>query len=232
MSTPDKSARGRAYAVGDRVRVRRGVTDPEYPDLPLGGWAGAVVEIDARSPPSPTYLVRWGRETLRLVHPIYERRAERDGFEFGSMWLGANDLEPDDGSPVTVEPPTNIVTRPLSMADQDDRIRAVLGRTGDEPVPDVNPTTLRTYYEHLSRHLRVPVEAKWEPEYGPRGPVPILGLSEPDEDLWADGTCGLLCRAKLKGEVIEVSLADCEAKKGNPARQLLADYGYWFGNFR
>jgi hypothetical protein len=212
------------------VRVRKGVADPEYPDLPLGGWAGAVIEIDARSPP-PTYLVRWSRETLRLVHPIYERRAERDGFEFGSMWLGADDLEPDDGGPLAVEPPTNIVTKPLSMADQDDRIRAVFGLTGDDLVPDVNPTTLRTYFEYLSRHLRVPVEAKYDPEHGPRGPVTVLGLSEPDEDVWADGTCGLLCRAKLKDEVIEVVLADCRANAGGPARQLLADYGYWFGNF-
>ena len=43
--------------------------------------------------------------------------------------------------------------------------------------------------------------------------------------------CGLLCRAKHSGEVIEVSLADCRAKAGGPARQLLDDYGYWFGNF-
>jgi hypothetical protein len=190
-----------------------------------------VVEVDARSLP-PTVLVRWSRETLRLVHPIYERRAERDGFEFGSMWLGADDLEPDDGSPVAVEPPTNIVTRPLSPTDQDDRLRAVFGLTGDDLVPDMNPTTLRTYYEYLSRHLRVPIEAKYDPEDGPGGPVTVLGLSEPDDDdVWADGTCGLLCRAKLKGEVIEISLADCEAKKGSHGRQLLADYGYWFGNF-
>ena len=27
-------------------------------------------------------------------------------------------------------------------------------------------------------------------------------------------------------------LADCRAKKGSPSRQLLADYGYWVGNFR
>ena len=33
------------FKVGDRVRVRRGVADVEYPDLPLGGWAGTVAEI-------------------------------------------------------------------------------------------------------------------------------------------------------------------------------------------
>jgi hypothetical protein len=230
VSTPDKFAPVPGYAAGDRVRVRRGVTDPEYPDLPLGGWAGTVVEVDARSSPT-TYRVRWSRETLRHVHPIYERRAERDGFEFGSMWLGNDDLEPDGGGSVSVEPPTSIITKPLSLTDQDDRIRAVFGLTSDDLVPDVSPTTLRAYHEHLLRHLPVPVEARYDPEHGPGGPVTVLGLSGPDEDVWADGTCGLLCRAKLKGEVLEVPLADCRVKAGGPARQLLADYGYWFGNF-
>jgi hypothetical protein len=230
MSTPDSSATGRNYAAGDRVRVRRGVTDPDFPDLPIGGWAGTVAEVDARSPP-PTYLVRWGRETLLAVHPIHRKRAERDGFEIGEMWLGADDLEPDDGNTVSVELPTNVVSKPLSMADQDDRIRGVFGLTSDDTPPDVGEETLRAYHEYLSRHLRFPVEASWNPPAGPVRRVTVIGLSDPDEDTWADGMCGLLCRAKLQGEVIEVSLADCEANRGSPSQQLLADYGYWFGNF-
>lgn len=230
MSKPDTSAAGRNYAVGDRVRVRRGVTDPDFPDLPIGGWAGTVAEVDTRSSP-PTYLVRWSRETLLAVHPVHRKRAERDGFEIEEMWLGADDLEPDDGSPVSVEQPTNIVTKPLSMSDQDDRIRAVFGLTSDDLLPDVGEETLRAYHEYLSCHLRFPVEASWNPPSGPARRVTVIGLSDPDEEIWADGMCGLLCRANHNGEVIEVSLADCEGKAGGPARQLLADYGYWFGNF-
>ena len=33
------------FKVGDRVRVKPGVTDVDYPDMPLGGWAGTVVEV-------------------------------------------------------------------------------------------------------------------------------------------------------------------------------------------
>ena len=32
------------FAVGSRVRVRRGTIDPDYPDIPLGGWTGTVLE--------------------------------------------------------------------------------------------------------------------------------------------------------------------------------------------
>jgi hypothetical protein len=229
VSQSDHPTAGRGFTVGDRVRVRPGVADPDFPDLPLGGWAGTVAEVDDRSP--PTYRVRWGRETLLAVHPVHRKRAERDGFEIGEMWLGAGDLEPDDGAKVAVEQPTNITTKPLSMADQDDRIRSVFGLTSDDPLPDVGEGTLRAFHGYLSHHLRFPIEARWEPESGPAQPVTILRLSDPDADLWADGMCGLLCQAKLKGEGIEIALADCEAKAGSPGRQPLADYGYWFGNF-
>ena len=30
------------FSVGDRVRVKTGVPDPDFPDIPLGGWAGTI----------------------------------------------------------------------------------------------------------------------------------------------------------------------------------------------
>jgi hypothetical protein len=30
------------FVVADSVRVKSGVTDPDYPDIPLGGWRGTV----------------------------------------------------------------------------------------------------------------------------------------------------------------------------------------------
>ena len=34
------------FSVGDAVRVRFGVTDPDFPDIPFGGWAGAITEVE------------------------------------------------------------------------------------------------------------------------------------------------------------------------------------------
>jgi hypothetical protein len=85
---------------------------------------------------------------------------------------------------------------------------------------------------HLAAHLKVPFEAKWEPEYGPRQTIKITGMGEFDDESWADEMSGLLCEARVEGRLIEVPLAECEAKKGNPNRQLLQDYSYWFWNNR
>jgi len=63
------------FRVGDRVRVRHGVTDFDYPDMPLGGWAGRVTRVEE----DHLVTVHWSPETLKAVHPVYKRRCERDG---------------------------------------------------------------------------------------------------------------------------------------------------------
>jgi len=42
--TENKSGSPR-FKVGDKVRVKSGVSDPDFPDMPLGGWSGTVTEI-------------------------------------------------------------------------------------------------------------------------------------------------------------------------------------------
>ena len=124
---------------GDKVRVKAGIRDPDFPDIPLGGWAGTVKEVE-QAEGQITYLIAWDRATLRGMHPIYRKRCERDGLELESMWLGEEDIEADDGTPVPIEQPTTIVTTPsLSEKDQDDRVRMALGLTHDDPLPEVKP---------------------------------------------------------------------------------------------
>src|SRR5436853_614499 len=37
------------FAVGALVRVRAGTVVPDFADIPLGGWAGTISEVDTRS---------------------------------------------------------------------------------------------------------------------------------------------------------------------------------------
>src|SRR6516225_10600474 len=112
MSKKEKKPRTPArFGKGAQVRVKPGTTVPDFPDIPLGGWAGTIRDVDQRSAP-PTYLVEWNRHTLDNMHPVYRKRCERDGLELESMWLGEDDIEPDTGKPTVIEQPTSIVTRP------------------------------------------------------------------------------------------------------------------------
>ena len=217
------------FAVGTQVRVKPGITDPDFSDIPLGGWAGTIREVDQRSDP-PTYLIEWNQHTLKHMHPLYHKRCERDGLEVESMWLGEDDIQQDTGEPAVIEQPSEIRTRPLKEKDQDDRVRMALGLTSDDPLTDVEEETLLAYHRYLRAHLSFPLEAKWEPEYGPTSTIKITGLADPEEA--CDEMYGLLCEARVEGRLVEVPLAECEAKKGNPNRQLLKDYSYWFWNHR
>ena len=93
------------FESGTKVRVKHGVRVPDFPDIPLGGWAGMVKEVE-QAEGQTTYLIVWDRTTLRGMHPVYRKRCERDGLELDSMWLGEEDLEADDGTRVPIEQPT------------------------------------------------------------------------------------------------------------------------------
>lgn len=221
------------FAVGDAVRVRPGVTDPDFPDIPLGGWAGRITEVEEGDP--PLYLIRWSQGTLKHMHPVYRNRCERDGLDHEEMRLGGDELEPDAGGPVILEQPTKIITPPLSMKDQDDRIRAIFGLTRDELLPDVGEDSLRKYYSYLAAKLRFPVEATWAREAGlgeVTEKVSILALGGFEDDPWIDDTYGILCKARMKGGEGELPLAEMEKVKGKPNKQLIEDYAYWFWNNR
>jgi hypothetical protein len=186
------------FHVGDRVRVKYGIADPDFPDVPLGGWAGTITEVD-QSGRFPMYLIEWNQSTLDNMHPVFRKRCERDGLEETSSWQGEEDIEADVGDPVPMEQPTNIVTRPLCQNDQDDRIRAIFGLTSDDPLPDSSEETLLTYHAHLSARLSFPFRAVYWRETGPfrsrKYTVSVTGLVDLD-DYEPQAGYGLLCKVQ------------------------------------
>ena len=219
------------FTVGNAVRVKPGVTDPDFPDIPFGGWAGTISEVEDGDP--RTYLIALNEQTLKNIHPIYHKRCERDGLEADQAWMLEEDLEPDDGEPVQIEQPTSIVTKPLSMDDQDDRVKAIRGLTSDDPLPEADDESLVAYYKYLAANLSFPFEAKYSFETGPfeskTFSITILGLLNPDD--FPGDDYGLFCQARRDGERIELPLAEVEVGKGNPNRRLVEDYSYWFVNW-
>jgi len=235
MPRPKKTIDAARLPIGAKVRVKSGVRDPDFPDIPLGGWAGTIQEVE-RAKGEVTYLIAWDRTTLRGMHPIYKKRCERDGLEPESMWLGDEDLEPGDGARVPIEEPTQIVTPPLSETDQDDRVRMALGLTHDDPLPDVTYETLLAYHRYLAAHLMFPIYANFWEESGPfsskKVTATITGLADPQEGGIDEGY-GLIGLGRTpKGEEFEYPLDDIEVGKKDPNRRLLDDYSYWFHNWR
>jgi len=79
------------FAVRGKVRVKRGVKDVDYPDMPLGGWTGTICKTHQNH----MYTVRWTQDTLDAIHPVFEKRCEQDSTDFeGSMRRMASSAKP------------------------------------------------------------------------------------------------------------------------------------------
>ncbi len=234
MNPSDKKSGSPRFQVGDKVRVKYGVIDPDFPDMPLGGWTGTVTEI-SKHEDQTNCVFELDERTLTSIHPIYKQRCEIDGLDYGFMGLSQEEIEPDDGKAVPIEQPTAIVPRPLSPNDQDDRVRMALGLTHDDPLPDVSLETLMTYYRYLAANLKFPFDAYYgEEEVGPfshkRATMALSGLLDPMREGLGEED-GLLCKGRGRGHEIEVPLAEIEVGKKNPNFKLISDYAYWFHNW-
>jgi len=221
-----KQAPSARFRTGDNVRVRHGVMDNDYPDMPIGGWAGTVLETHDGN----THVVRWSEKTLASIHSVFRSRCKNDGFDIEHYWIDANDLEPDTGGPLHIEKPKRITTSPLSPKDQDDRIRMIFGLTSNDTLPDVDDEALKTYCEHLSKDLAFSFTAEHGEEYGHPERVTVIGLGDPDEPM-IDEMYGVLCEVLMEGRVVTLPLGELDGVRGKPNRQLVDDYCYWLHNF-
>lgn len=75
------------FAIGTAVRVKSGTPDPNFPDIPIGGWSGTIIEDEERPGPA-AYLIEWDQRTLDAMHPVYRNRCERVGLEFLLFGVG------------------------------------------------------------------------------------------------------------------------------------------------
>lgn len=94
---PDRGAADRrpSFCTGERVAVRCGTADPDFPDMRLDGWTGTIVDVDRQTFPI-LYLVQWSQGALGSLPPDYRDRCESEDMLFDRMWLLGDDLEVPD----------------------------------------------------------------------------------------------------------------------------------------
>jgi hypothetical protein len=220
------------FQVGDKVRVKPGVSDPDFPDMPLGGWTGTVTEIIEHEG-QVNCVFELDERTLASLHPIFRQRSEIDGLDIGFMGVCQEDIEPDDGTLLPIEQPTAIVPRPLSPDEQDDRVRMVFGLTHDDFLPEVNREHQHTYYRYLLSHLTLPFRAQYRPgrrrSSGKPVRLTVTGLEDVNE-YEVEERYGLIGVGKEPGGPVEFPLIEIEGIEGESNRRLIEDYAYWLAN--
>jgi hypothetical protein len=215
------------FAVGDQVRVRYGTVDPDYSDLPLGGWSGTIVKINDDG----LCNIKLNQNTLDQIHPIYWKRCERDDLNINELDMNQEDLDPDFGEGLKLEEPTDIQTKSLDPNNHEDRIRAALGITTDDVVPFVEQDTLRHYYEHLKANLSFPFPATYWHHDGKRRTVHRISVVGLSKEFPIDDEYGLMCDVKNGEEQWEVPVLLLEVSEKDRTHQLIEDYRQWIAEW-
>jgi len=215
---------GASFPVGSLVRVKHNTPDPDYPDIPLGGWVGEVTDIDESTNP-PLYEILWSDDTIDAMPEVYVFRCERDDMEVESCTLPESVLEIAPDGPVHLQQPTDLKPRPLNLEDPLDRARDVLALTSDDELPEMDPGSLRAWREALTGQLKFPWSAAVEPVQGPGlQPVLVLRLLPVEE---SDADTGLLAEVTLGEKTGPIPLLVIRPTEGDPARPLVLAYQAW-----
>ena len=221
-----KHATKATFAKGDLVRVKPGIVHDHYPDIPLGGWVGKIIEIAWITPAA--YDVGWTRTSLAQTHPVYLKRCQRDRIKSDKYWLEGDQLETtSEETPSQMEQPTNIITPPLSENNPQDRVRAVFGLTSDDALPEAKEQTQQQFFDHLNANLSFPFNADYWPTTAgsaqTSGEVTFLGFADPP----IDPNDGILCHAHKGKRELRVPLFLVDASDDNPNFRYVEEYAFW-----
>jgi len=215
-----------AFAKGDLVQVKPGIVHDQYPDIPLGGWVGNITTIAWLTPVG--YGVRWTKPTLEQAHPVYLKRCQRDDIEPEGYWLEEDQLaEAADETPTAMEPPTKIITRPLSEEEAEDRVRMVFGITSDDVLPKPDEQTQRQFLDYLKAHLSFPFKADYAAASvlgsGTSEAVQVLGFADPP----IDPSEGIVCVARKGKHEFQAPLSNIQVHEDDPNFRHVEDYTFW-----
>ncbi len=88
-----KASRKKGLAPGTPVRVRPGITAPEFPDVVCEGWTGVVRDTIGKKS-DPQYVVEWDDGTIDAMPDGYQEQCEEKNLLFSMSCFTEAQLEP------------------------------------------------------------------------------------------------------------------------------------------
>ena len=220
------------YRIGDGVRVKPGIKDPDF-GTAIGGWQGRVSNIDASEKETPCVVsIQWDSMTLKNMPATMIEQCEEQGLDWAEMALSANEVEP--AKPRDNERDVAKIKEQLSnrygwvsLGGEGRRIQKVLAATEDDEDLD----ECGAWEEYLDKNLRYPFEAviaesqEREPlRDGDR--VIVTGNTDATDEMY-----GIIVDVRVGKRKYALPLCDLEATdKKSPNYQLVKDYALWFAN--
>jgi len=218
--------------IGDSVKVKAGVLEPDTEKFEIGGWQGRIVEIDTLTTDEGTLInIVWDKITLQQIPPDYIIQSEIEGLGWDSMVLFESDLEMAVSRDTVAE--VKSMQEELSekyywsnLGEDGLRIAEVMAGTDRKD----ETSCFDTWKNHLNKCLIFPfkaevMESEDNEEIKEGTTVEITGLSKMDDRF------GIMATIKTKDVDSGFPLCDLDVTDKKSANyQFINDYTVWFAN--
>jgi hypothetical protein len=219
--------------IGNSVKVKHGVKDPDSINFEIGGWQGRVIEIEKETDNMGNTLItiEWDSLTLAQLPAKFIHQSNTDKLDWKTINLYESDLD----KTVSRDKKSEVKKVQKLLAKQ--YYWTTLGESGlriSNILAGLNPSdemkSFQRWNEILENELSFPIQAivaesedNWLIKTGDK--LQIKSLSE-IVDLY-----GIIAKIKLNGKTLEYPLCNLMVlDKESTNYQMINDYGVWFAN--
>ncbi len=228
----DKTEEEVSLRIGESVRAKKGVKNPQNAKFSVAGWQGRVVSFENKDKKDEISVgIQWDSETLRNMPEDDILYAIEHGLDYTGMFLAMNDLEKAEPRDTLQEierviADLNMRYRWAELGKEGSRIRKVLENTNERDVW----ACFEAWQSYLLQKLSFPFEAQYT-EADSESNIQVgevLSILDFDE---IDDLRGLIVHVKFKQKKLQVPLADLGGTDESEQSEALKDYAVWFANY-
>lgn len=217
--------------IGDNVKVKKNVVDPDMKGLCIAGWQGRIVQIEKDDVGKWVVDIRWDSITLQNMPEAVIEKCEEDGLDYTLCGLYADEVElaqPRD-TEADAQKISDILEKSHSwsyLGKQGQRIQKILGH-----IEEGNPMAELDAWEFfLERNLSFPFDAKVS-ESQDEGPLRLGDKVKVKKIELTDDLYGIIVQVWHRKKKYAFPLCDLEViNKDSSNYQYIDDYCVWFAN--
>lgn len=218
--------------IGDSVKVKHGILEPDNEEFEIGGWQGRIIKIDRENNAENILItIEWDSQTLKQIPAEYIIESEVEGLSWQTMVLFESDIEKADARDTIKE------LKSMQNKLEDEYYWSSFGEKGiriEEVLKGINQKyeneSAQRWYEYLESNLSFPFKAVVSLEsYSTSikdGDVVIVKSLIDSVDLY-----GIIAKTSFERHNLDIPLLELEVKDEKSKNyQLLNDYKVWFSN--
>lgn len=221
------------FKIGDVVKVKQGVLDPDTEAFRIGGWQGRIIQIRPHEDETSIIDIEWDSITLRNMPTESIERCEEEGLDWTHMGLSPEELESAEARDTQQQ--VQQVHKEIEerhsqsyhwLGEEGKRVGRILAGID----PDDETAMLERWEEYLEQHLSFPFEVVVD-EWQERGPLQAGDTGRITSISMVDELYGVIVVLRVGRQTYEYPLCECAATDTQSSNyQAIQDYRVWFAN--